>query len=49
MSVPLEPAGLAKRALRRLLSEQTIGLVDYIRSPDRGTGWGPFNGPCLSG
>jgi hypothetical protein len=44
MSVPLEPAGLAKRALRRLLSEQTIGLLDYIRSPDRGTGWGPFNG-----
>jgi hypothetical protein len=44
MSVPLKPVGLAKRALRRLLSEQTIGLIYYIRSPDRGTGWGPFNG-----
>jgi hypothetical protein len=44
MSVPLKLAGLPKRALRRLLSEQTMGAIKYIRSPDRGTGWGPFNG-----
>jgi hypothetical protein len=42
--VPLDPAALAKRVLRRLFSEQTIGVVDFIKSPDRGTGWGPFNG-----
>jgi hypothetical protein len=44
MSVPLDPTTLTKRLLRQLLSEQTIGVVDYIRSPNRGTGWGPFNG-----
>ena len=44
MSVAHDPAALAKRVLRRLLSEQTIGMMDYIRSPDRGGGWGPFNG-----
>jgi hypothetical protein len=42
---------LAKDALRRLLSRraisgihQAIGVIDYIRSPDLGAGWGPFNG-----
>lgn len=51
MSVTLEPALLAKHILRPLLSKQTIGIIqqiigmlDYIKSPDRGTGWGPFNG-----
>lgn len=51
MSVALDPALLAKRILRPLLSkqtikiiQQTIGILDYIRSPDRGAGWGPFNG-----
>src|SRR5262249_61097411 len=44
MSVVLEPAALARRALRRLLSEQTIGMIDYIRSRERGADWGPFNG-----
>ena len=51
MSVALEPALLAKRILRPLLSEQTIGIIqqtigmlDYIKSPNRGAGWGPFNG-----
>jgi len=44
MSVLLKLAGLAKRAVRRLLSEQSMGTINYIRSPDRGTGWGPFNG-----
>lgn len=51
ISVALEPVALASRALRRLLPEQTIGMIqqtigmiDYIRSPDRGAGWGPFNG-----
>jgi hypothetical protein len=49
--VALEPAAVAKRVLRRLLPkqtflmiQQTIGMIDYIRSPDRGAGWGPFNG-----
>ena len=51
MSITLEPALLAKRILRPLLSKQTIGIIqqtigmlDYIKSPDRGAGWGPFNG-----
>jgi hypothetical protein len=51
VSVALESAALAKRALLRLLPQraiemihQTIGMIDYIRSPDRGAGWGPFNG-----
>jgi hypothetical protein len=44
MSVVLDPAALAKHVLLRLLSEQTIGMIDYIRSPERGAGWGPFNG-----
>jgi hypothetical protein len=46
-----EPAALVRRALRRILPrqavdiiQQTIGMIDYIRSPDRGLGWGPFNG-----
>jgi hypothetical protein len=51
MSVALDSAALAKRVLRRLLSRRTIGMIqqvagmiDYIRSPERGEGWGPFNG-----
>jgi predicted O-methyltransferase YrrM len=51
VSVALEPALLAKRILRPLLSEQTIviiqqtiGMLEYIKSPERGAGWGPFNG-----
>jgi SAM-dependent methyltransferase len=51
VSTALEPAALARRALRRLLPRQAtdmiheaIGMFDYIRSPDRGAGWGPFNG-----
>ena len=51
MSMALEPAAFARRALRRFLPrrgidtiQQTIGVIDYIRSPHRGAGWGPFNG-----
>jgi hypothetical protein len=51
VSVALDPAALARRAMRRLLPQriigtiqQSIGIIDYIRSPDRGLGWGPFNG-----
>jgi hypothetical protein len=44
MNVALDPVALAKRLLRRLLSEQAIGMIGFIRSPERGTGWGPFNG-----
>lgn len=51
MSVVLNVTALAKCALRRFLSRQsvqlmhrTIGMIEYIRSPERGAGWGPFNG-----
>jgi hypothetical protein len=51
VSLDLEPAAFARRALRRVLPrqaiemiQQTIGVVDYLRSPDHGLGWGPFNG-----
>ena len=44
MSVALDPVALAKRVLERLLSEQTIGMIDYIRSRDPGADRGPFNG-----
>ena len=38
------PSTLAKRLLRRLLSEHAMGMIDYIRASDRGAAWGPFNG-----
>jgi hypothetical protein len=44
MNLSFDPTNLAKRLLRRLLPEQTIGSIKYIRSAYRGTGWGPFNG-----
>src|SRR3954454_22092690 len=51
MSVFFEAAAAAKRVLRPLLSEravgaiqQTLGIVDCIRCPERAAGWGPFNG-----
>jgi hypothetical protein len=51
VSVVLNLTALAKGVLRRFLSQQsvqmihrTIGIIDYIRSPERGAGWGPFNG-----
>jgi hypothetical protein len=51
VSAGLEAAVFARRALQRLLPrqaiemlQQTIGIIDYLRSPDRGLGWGPFNG-----
>jgi hypothetical protein len=51
MSVALDPAVFARRVLRRLLSQkaiskikQTVGAIDYMRSPGLGAGWGPFNG-----
>jgi hypothetical protein len=47
----LDPTILAKRALRQILPrqtadmvQQTLGAIDYVRSPDRGACWGPFNG-----
>lgn len=34
-----------KRAVRQLLGDATIGIIDYVRTPSRGAGWGgPFNG-----
>jgi hypothetical protein len=45
MKTTFDPAARAKRVLRSLLGEQIIGMIDYIRSPDRGAAWGgPFNG-----
>jgi hypothetical protein len=48
------PVGLArstKRILRHQLPrraidwmQQTIGILEYLKSPDRGAEWGPFNG-----
>jgi predicted O-methyltransferase YrrM len=40
----VEPVALTKRALRPLLSGKVIGMIDYFRSPELGTEWGPFNG-----
>jgi hypothetical protein len=44
-------ANSANRGLRRLLPQpaierlqQTIGMLEYVKSPDRGAEWGPFNG-----
>jgi hypothetical protein len=51
VSVNLNLTAFAKEALRRFLSQQSvrriyraIGVIDYTRSPERGAGWGPFNG-----
>jgi hypothetical protein len=38
------PVALAKRAFYGLLSEQQIGMVEYLRSPGRAAQFGPFNG-----
>jgi hypothetical protein len=41
------PKGVLRRLLPRRVIEttqQTIGTMNYLRSPDRGLGWGPFNG-----
>ena len=44
-------SAFARRALRRFVPRraiaiirQTTGMIDYLRFPDRGAGWGPFNG-----
>ena len=44
MSGSLDPVARAKHALRLLLSEQIMGVIDYIRSRGRDADWGPFNG-----
>jgi hypothetical protein len=44
MSMAIDATAAAKRVLRRLLGEQAIGAIEYVRSPDRAAGWGPFNG-----
>jgi hypothetical protein len=50
MSVAYKSA-VAKPVLRRFLSreatimiKQVAGMIDHIKSPDLGAGWGPFNG-----
>lgn len=51
MSLALDPPAIAKRALRQLLPrqairllQQTAGAIDYLRAPELGVEWGPFNG-----
>jgi hypothetical protein len=51
MSLALDPPVFAKQALRRLLPrqaigllQQTVGIIDYLRAPELGAEWGPFNG-----
>ena len=51
MSLALDPPAFAKQTLRRLLPRQAIGLLqqivgmfDYLRHPELGAEWGPFNG-----
>ncbi len=51
MSLALDPPTFAKQTLRRLLPRQVIGLlqqavgmIDYLRHPELGAEWGPFNG-----
>jgi hypothetical protein len=51
MTVTFDSAALAKRVLRGLLSQQVIGMIrqtfgviDYLRAPELGAEWGPFNG-----
>ena len=51
MSLAVESAALARGALRRLVPpqavriiQQAMGMIDYLRSPQLGAEWGPFNG-----
>jgi hypothetical protein len=51
MSLALDPPTFAKQTLRRLLPrqaigllQQTFGMIDYLRHPELGAEWGPFNG-----
>jgi hypothetical protein len=51
MSLALDPPAFGKQTLRRLLPRQAIGLLqqivgimDYLRDPELGAEWGPFNG-----
>ena len=51
MSLASEPAAFAKGTLRRLVPpraigtiQQAMGMIDYLRSPQLGAEWGPFNG-----
>ena len=45
MSVAIDPRRSAKRLIRRLLGEPTVGMLNYIRFPDRRNAWGgAFNG-----
>jgi hypothetical protein len=51
MSLALDPPAFAKQTLRRLLPrqviglfQQTVGMINYLRNPELGAEWGPFNG-----
>lgn len=51
MSLALDPPAFAKQTLRWLLPrqavgllQQTVGMIDYLRAPELGAEWGPFNG-----
>lgn len=50
MRPALDLATRAKPALRSLLGEQILGMIDFLRFPDRGSAWGgPFNGQPVRG
>jgi hypothetical protein len=51
MSLALDPPAFARQTLRWLLPrqavgllQQTVGMIDYLRAPELGAEWGPFNG-----
>jgi hypothetical protein len=44
MTVIFDPTTVAKRVFRKFISARVIGAIDYVRSPDSGANWGPFNG-----
>lgn len=45
MSVAIDPRKSGKRLIRWLLGERTIGMLNYVRFPDRRIAWGgAFNG-----
>ena len=45
MSPASHPIAFAKRIVREILGDQTVGMIDYLRCPGRKEVWGgPFNG-----
>jgi hypothetical protein len=45
MSMAADPVAFAKRVFRTVFGDQALGMLDYLRFPDRGVAWGgAFNG-----